>query len=294
VTAAVTPTPSPGTDPGPFPVVLPPPDVPRKPIYWTPTPDTNYWFNVRVDPNPVPFSGMPIPLQACATLPHTWYYATVLNSRTGNAFRVVERENYFDGFLVSRTTTNIELPGQQNTLVNSRWCSAFGIGHFTQHRFKVEGPEGVVILNSPIIELQANPSYVPPPPVSTTAQAGRRASQGATPHLSEQQALGWLLCDLLLRSGKACRLASRTMYVEFLGIPRERAGISELVIEADTLGQALHLLGQRFPALGELISAGELHPSIAANLNGDQFVSDPQTALADHDHLLILSSDVGG
>ena len=84
------------------------------------------------------------------------------------------------------------------------------------------------------------------------------------------------------------------MYVEFLGIPRERAGVSEVVIEADTLGQVLTTLGERFPALRELIAADRLHPSIAANLNGDLFVRDPKTRLAHGDHLLILSADAGG
>ena len=69
------------------------------------------------------------------------------------------------------------------------------------------------------------------------------------------------------------------MYVEFLGIPRERAGISELEIEADTLGQLLGTLATRCPALGELITADGLHSSIAANLNGDEFVSDPGDAV---------------
>ena len=46
------------------------------------------------------------------------------------------------------------------------------------------------------------------------------------------------------------------MYVEFLGIPRERAGISELEIEADTLGQLLESLAARCPALAELITVG--------------------------------------
>jgi molybdopterin converting factor small subunit len=82
------------------------------------------------------------------------------------------------------------------------------------------------------------------------------------------------------------------MYVECLGIPRERAGVSEVVIEADTLGQVLRTLGERFPALRDLIAADCLHPSIAANLNGDAFVRDPQTR--DGDRLLILSADVGG
>ena len=84
------------------------------------------------------------------------------------------------------------------------------------------------------------------------------------------------------------------MYVEFLGIPRERAGISELEVEAETLGQLLGTLAMRCPALRELITTDGLHPSVVANLNGDEFVSDPATPLADDDHLLILSSDAGG
>jgi molybdopterin converting factor small subunit len=84
------------------------------------------------------------------------------------------------------------------------------------------------------------------------------------------------------------------MHVEFLGIPLERVGISELEVEADTLGQLLGMLAARCPALSELITNERLHPSIAANLNGDAFVSDPATRLASDDRLLILSADAGG
>jgi len=84
------------------------------------------------------------------------------------------------------------------------------------------------------------------------------------------------------------------MYVEFLGIPRERAGVSELEIEAKTLGQLLGTLARQCPALGELIAEDRLHPSLAANLNGDAFVSDPETALSRDDRVLILSADAGG
>ena len=84
------------------------------------------------------------------------------------------------------------------------------------------------------------------------------------------------------------------MYVEFLGIPRERAGLSALEVEANTLGQLWSTLAERFPALRELITADGLHPSLAANLNGDEFVSHPDTRLAADDHLLVLSADVGG
>ncbi|HET9361470.1 MAG TPA: MoaD/ThiS family protein [Vicinamibacterales bacterium] len=84
------------------------------------------------------------------------------------------------------------------------------------------------------------------------------------------------------------------MHVEFLGIPRQRAGVSELEVEARTLGQLLDALALRCPALGELITPQGLHPSLSANLNGDAFVRDPDTPLAKGDTLLILSADVGG
>ena len=84
------------------------------------------------------------------------------------------------------------------------------------------------------------------------------------------------------------------MHVEFLGIPRERAGVSEVEIDAETLGQALTTLAARFPALRELITAGGLHASVAANLNGDQFFRDLNISVAADDRLLLLSADAGG
>ena len=84
------------------------------------------------------------------------------------------------------------------------------------------------------------------------------------------------------------------MYVEFLGIPRERVGLSELAVDAGTLGQLVLALGERFPSLADLIVTDRLHPSIAANLNGNAFIRDPETQLAADDRVLILSADVGG
>lgn len=84
------------------------------------------------------------------------------------------------------------------------------------------------------------------------------------------------------------------MRVEFLGVPRERAGVAELEVQADTLGQLLAVLAVRFPSLGDLITADHLPPSVVANLNGDQFVSDPRTQLMENDCILILSADAGG
>ena len=84
------------------------------------------------------------------------------------------------------------------------------------------------------------------------------------------------------------------MRVEFLGIPRERAGVAELELEADTLGQLFVALERRFPSLGDVIDAGRLQSSFLANLNGDTFISDPLTRLSASDCVLILSADAGG
>jgi molybdopterin converting factor small subunit len=84
------------------------------------------------------------------------------------------------------------------------------------------------------------------------------------------------------------------MHVEFLGVARQRAGISELEVHADTLGQLLGALATQIPPLRELIAVDRLHCSLVANLNGNQFVSDPKTSLGQDDCLLILSADVGG
>jgi len=84
------------------------------------------------------------------------------------------------------------------------------------------------------------------------------------------------------------------MHVEFLGVSRERAGVDEIHVEADTLGRLLGTLAARMPGLAELIAVDRLHPSLAANLNGDRFISDPKTPLSDDDRVLILSADVGG
>jgi molybdopterin converting factor small subunit len=84
------------------------------------------------------------------------------------------------------------------------------------------------------------------------------------------------------------------MHVEFLGVPRQRAGLAEMAVDARTLGQLLQTLAERLPALAAVINGDRLHPSFAANLNGDEFISDPRTPLRADDCVLILSADAGG
>jgi molybdopterin converting factor small subunit len=84
------------------------------------------------------------------------------------------------------------------------------------------------------------------------------------------------------------------MHVEFFGVSRERAGVSELEVQAETLGQLLGTLAARMPSLSEIIERDRLHPAFVANLNGDRFVTDPGTPLGADDCVLILSADAGG
>jgi len=166
-TPAPTPAPAPSpynpnTDPGPFPA---PPLVPgaRGPIYWTPS--NHPRVLLKINPNPVPFSGVTVPLASCSGLAHTWYYEQLIHAQTGIPFRLTERENYFDGRLVSRTNENIFVGGNDTARINSRWCSAFGNEHTAQHRFKGKDNDGNdIIVNGPLVRLQQNPHYVPPPP----------------------------------------------------------------------------------------------------------------------------------
>ena len=45
---------------------------------------------------------------------------------------------------------------------------------------------------------------------------------------------------------------------------------------------------------GIAADAAAIHNLITANLNGDCFISDPDTPLGEHDRVLIVSSDAGG
>jgi molybdopterin converting factor small subunit len=84
------------------------------------------------------------------------------------------------------------------------------------------------------------------------------------------------------------------VHVEFFGVPRERAGMAALEVQADTLGELLRTLTARIPSFDQFIDGVRLHPAFVANLNGDRFVTDPGTPLGAKDCVLILSADAGG
>lgn len=83
--------------------------------------------------------------------------------------------------------------------------------------------------------------------------------------------------------------------IELFGMPRLRAGVGKLTVEAATVGAALDALAKACPALeGSVLAGGTLHPAYTLNLNGERFVADPGTPLADGESLLLLTVDVGG
>jgi molybdopterin converting factor small subunit len=84
--------------------------------------------------------------------------------------------------------------------------------------------------------------------------------------------------------------------IELFGAPRLRAGRGRLDLAAGTLEAALAGLARACPALdGPVIERpGRVHPAYRLCLNGDRFVTDPATPLADGDVLLLLAADVGG
>jgi molybdopterin converting factor small subunit len=83
--------------------------------------------------------------------------------------------------------------------------------------------------------------------------------------------------------------------IELFGVPRLRAGVGRVELEAATVADALRGLGQACPGLdGTVLVGAGVHPAYRLNLNGDQFVSDPATPLAAGDVLLLLAADAGG
>jgi hypothetical protein len=83
--------------------------------------------------------------------------------------------------------------------------------------------------------------------------------------------------------------------IELFGVPRLRAGIPSIRLEASDVGSALRGLASACPMLdGSVLLGGRVHPSYRLSLNGDEFVTEPGTGLIEGDVLLLLAADVGG
>ena len=83
--------------------------------------------------------------------------------------------------------------------------------------------------------------------------------------------------------------------MEFFGVARSRAGVSQVMLHADCLRDVLTHIQEQIPGLAELcIENGELTPGWLLNINGTAFTRDLNLPLTDGDSALLMPADAGG
>lgn len=83
--------------------------------------------------------------------------------------------------------------------------------------------------------------------------------------------------------------------IELFGIPRRRAGVEQLNVDAARLDEALQAAIEACPRLRECLTPdGRLRAGYLVNLNGRMFTTDVSSALQEGDRVILLSADVGG
>lgn len=86
-----------------------------------------------------------------------------------------------------------------------------------------------------------------------------------------------------------------SIIVEFYGIPRERAGCSEIAVAPGTLGDVLEAVERRCPQFKDLCNPmGGISAHYRVSLDGQRFLTDGGEILPGATRLLVLSADVGG
>jgi len=83
--------------------------------------------------------------------------------------------------------------------------------------------------------------------------------------------------------------------VEFFGVARSRAGVAQVMLDADCLRDVLAHIQEQIPGLADLcIENGELTPGWLLNINGTAFTRDLNLPLMDGDSALLMPADAGG
>jgi hypothetical protein len=121
-------------------------------------PDATGSVRVSINPNPVPFSGVPVTdTPGCATLPNTWYYEQVFTETSGAAVTLTSRIDFFDGFSVNNIQgISIDIPPRGTTALKARWCSGNATSHTAQSTFSgIDSRGNAVVVNTPVIKLRA-------------------------------------------------------------------------------------------------------------------------------------------
>ena len=83
--------------------------------------------------------------------------------------------------------------------------------------------------------------------------------------------------------------------VEFYGLPRQRAGRTEITTVAGTVRDALGAAHAACPNLSGLLTPdGRLNPHYLVSLNGERFVTDLGEVLTGDARVLVMGTDAGG
>lgn len=82
--------------------------------------------------------------------------------------------------------------------------------------------------------------------------------------------------------------------VEFFGIARLKAGISEIKVSGDVLRDVLQQLEKELFSPGELIQLGQLSPHYRISLDGREFLSHLDAPIPPRARLILLGADIGG
>ena len=87
----------------------------------------------------------------------------------------------------------------------------------------------------------------------------------------------------------------REVTVEFFGVPRQKAGRAELVVQACTVAEAIAAIEKHCPRLKGLTgNDGQMSPQYLLSVDGENFLADVGLKLQPGSRLLLLSADAGG
>lgn len=112
---------------------------------------------VSINPNPVPYSGVPVTdTPDCANLPHTWYYDQIFEETAGVGVTLTARVDSFDGFVVNDLSgLGITIQPGGKLSLHARWCSGNPIDHTALSTFTgTDDRGGAVSITTPIIQLR--------------------------------------------------------------------------------------------------------------------------------------------
>lgn len=86
-----------------------------------------------------------------------------------------------------------------------------------------------------------------------------------------------------------------TVHIEFYGVPRLKAGVDSLQVEAASVADVFAAMQTANPAFSDgCLTDGQLAKEYLLNINGKEFTRDASVQLEEGDVVLILSADVGG